>query len=48
MGKRVRVIAFFQDKKEYSNEYKLFKEAAQALSKRDDLRVGLVTDKDLV
>ena len=24
MGKRVRVIAFFSDKKEYKNEYRLF------------------------
>ena len=28
MGKRVRVIGFFNDKKEYKNEFKLFKEAA--------------------
>ena len=28
MGKRVRVIAFFNDKKEYSNDLKLFKNAA--------------------
>ena len=31
MGKRVRVIAFFSDKKEYANEFKLFKNAAQRL-----------------
>jgi hypothetical protein len=28
MGKRVRVIGLFHDKKEYSNEFKLFSEAA--------------------
>ena len=32
MGKRVRVIAFFNDKKEYANELKLFKNAAQRLA----------------
>lgn len=48
MGKRVRVIGFFHDKKEYSNEYKLFNEAAQQLAKRDDLRIGVVYNKTLV
>jgi len=28
MGKHVRVIGFFSDKKEYSNEYKHFQAAA--------------------
>lgn len=28
MGKRTRVIAFFTDKKEYNNEFKLYKRAA--------------------
>ena len=28
MGKHVRVIGLFSDKKEYSNEYKLFNQAA--------------------
>jgi len=48
MGKRTRVIGFFRDKKEYSNELKLLKQAAQAMAKRDDLRVAIVTDKDLI
>jgi hypothetical protein len=48
MGKNVRVIAFFNDKKEYKNEYKLFTEAAQKLSERDDLRIAYVTDKELI
>lgn len=48
MGKRVRVIAFFHDKKEYSNEYKLFHKAAQVLAKRDDLRIGYVTNQTLI
>jgi len=49
MGKRVRVIGFFHDKKEYKNEYRLLQEAAQALSgRRDDLRVATVSDKALV
>lgn len=49
MGKRVRVIGFFHDKSEYKNELRLLKEAAQSLSGiRDDLRVGIVTDKALV
>jgi hypothetical protein len=49
MGKRVRVIGFFHDKSEYKNELRMLTDAAQALAgKRDDLRVGLVTDKSLV
>eukprot|EP00347_Sterkiella_histriomuscorum_P004030 403362013 len=48
MSKHVRVIGFFHDKKEYANEMKLFKQAAQSLVRRDDLRVGLVTNKTLV
>jgi hypothetical protein len=44
MGKHVRVIGFFYDKGEYNNEFRLFQESAPALSKRDDLRVGLVTN----
>ena len=49
MGKRVRVIGFFHDKKEYKNEYRLLQEAAQALSgRRDDLRVATVSDKALL
>ena len=49
MSKRVRVIAFIHDKAEYKNELRLFQEAAQSLSgKRDDLRVGLVTNKTLI
>ena len=49
MGKRVRVVGFFSDKSEYKNEIRLLTEAAQALSaKRDDLRVGLVTNATLV
>ena len=49
MGKRVRVIGFFHDKKEYKNEYRLLQEAAQRLSgRRDDLRIGVVTSQALV
>ncbi|CDW87719.1 UNKNOWN [Stylonychia lemnae] len=48
MGKRVRVLALFNDKKEYSNEYKLFQKAAQSLVRRDDLRIAVVTNKTLV
>ena len=48
LTKHTRVIAFFHDKKEYSNELKLFKKAAQALVGRDDLRIGLVTKPELV
>jgi hypothetical protein len=49
MGKRVRVVGFFSDKSEYKNEIRLLTEAAQALAgKRDDLRVGLVTNKTVV
>jgi len=48
LGKHVRVIGFFGDKREYKNEFKLFQEAAQKLVTRDDLRIGYVTDRDLV
>ena len=49
MGKRVRVVGFFSDRNEYKNEIRLLTEAAQALAgKRDDLRVGLVTNKTVV
>lgn len=49
MGKRVRVVGFFSDKSEYKNEIRLLTEAAQALAgKRDDLRVGIVTNKTVV
>jgi hypothetical protein len=47
-GKRTRVVGFFRDKKEYTSEFKLFKQSAQELAVRDDLRVGLVTNKDLI
>ncbi len=49
MGKHVRVVGFFSDKNEYKNEIRLLTEAAQALAgKRDDLRVGIVTNKTVV
>ena len=48
MPKHTRVIAFFHDKNEYKNEFKLFTAAAQKLVKRDDLRIAYVTDKNLV
>ena len=49
MYKKTRVIALFHDKGEYSNELRLFQEAAQALAgRREDLRIGLVTDRALV
>ena len=48
MSKKTRVIGFFHDKKEYSNEFKLFKKAASKLVGRDDLRIGVVIDGELV
>lgn len=45
---RTRVIAFFEDVKEFEDDYKQFKKAAIELVRRDDLRVGLVTDKKLI
>jgi len=44
MGLNVRVIGFFKDKKEFKHEFKLFKQAAQRLAKRDDLRIAIVTN----
>ena len=48
MGLHVRVVAFFNDKKEYKNEFKLFQRAAQKLAVRDDLRIGYTTDKEVI
>lgn len=48
MSKHTRIIGFFHDKKEYLNEFKLFKKAASNLVGRDDLRIGVVIDTDLV
>lgn len=48
LGKHTRVIAFFNDRKEYKNEYKLFQLAAEKLAKRDDLRMAFVTDSNLI
>jgi hypothetical protein len=49
MGLSVRVIGLFYDKSEYKNELRLLKDAAQALAgTRDDLRVAIVTDKEVV
>mmetsp|Transcript_45681 Transcript_45681/g.33399 ORF Transcript_45681/g.33399 Transcript_45681/m.33399 type:complete len:174 (+) Transcript_45681:582-1103(+) len=48
MGKKVRVIGFFGDKREFKHEFKQFQDAAQKLAVRDDLRIAYVTDRDLV
>ena len=45
---KTRVIAFFEDKGEFEDEYKEFKKAALRLASRSDLRVGLVKDAELV
>jgi hypothetical protein len=45
---KMRAIVFFPDKSEYKNEYKNVKQAAEDSGNRDDLRVGIVTDRKLV
>jgi len=48
MGYNTRVVAFYYDKEEYSEDIKLLKEYAQHLSNRMNLRIGMVTDPKLV
>ena len=48
MGYNTRVVAFFYDKTEYKEEIKLLKKAAAKLSNRFNLRIGIVTDNNLI
>ena len=48
LKKKTRVIGFFGNKLDFKTELRLFKDAAQSLYFRDELRLGLVTDKALV
>ena len=48
MGYNTRVVAFFYDKAEYSEEIKLLRLNAIHMSNRYNLRIGIVTDQDLI
>jgi hypothetical protein len=43
-----RVIGFFPDKKKLTVEFKAFKQTAQQLTVRNDLRIAYVSDLSLV
>jgi hypothetical protein len=45
---RNRLIGFFSDIEEYSAEYSQFLSLAEKISHRPDLRIGIVTDKEIV
>ena len=48
LGFNTRVVAFFYDKSEYAEEIKLLRLNAIHLSNRYNLRIGIVTDKDMI
>lgn len=43
-----RVVAMFYDKDEYEEEINTLRKVAQRLAVRMNLRIGIVTDKDLI
>lgn len=45
---RIRLIGFFADVEDYSAEYSQFYSYAEKISHRPDLRIGIVTDKEIV
>lgn len=45
---KTRAIAFVFEKSEFEEELKQLKHAGRVSAKRDELRIGLVTDKKLV
>jgi hypothetical protein len=45
---RNRLVGFFSDIEDYSAEYSLFLSLAEKISHRADLRIGIVTDKEIV
>lgn len=45
---RNRLIGFFADPEEYETEYKNFHNYAEKISHRNELRVGIVTNRELV
>ena len=47
-GFNTRVVAFFSDKDEYRDEIKILKFYATVLANRYNLRIGIVTDQNLV
>lgn len=45
---RNRLIGFFADQEEYETEYKNFQNYAEKIAHRNELRVGVVTNRELV
>lgn len=45
---RIRLIGFFSDLEDYSAEYSNYLSQAEKISHRPDLRMGIVTDKEIV
>jgi hypothetical protein len=45
---KTRVIAFLFDKADFADEVKTLKQSAKFCSKRDELRIAMVTDKKLI
>jgi len=45
---RIRMIGFFSDLEDYSAEYATFLSLAEKISNRPDVRVGIITDKEIV
>ena len=48
MGHNTRVVAFYYDKSEFKVEISTLKEFATHLAIRYNLRIGIVTDKELI
>ena len=48
LGYNTRVVVFIYDKEEYKEEIKLLKYHATKMANRYNLRIGIVTDLDLV
>ena len=45
---RIRLVGFFSDLEDYSAEYSQYLSLAEKISNRPDLRMGIVTDKEIV
>ena len=48
MGHNTRVVAFYEDKSEFKVEIHTLKEFATNFAIRYNLRIGIVTDKELI
>ena len=48
MGFHTRVIAFIYDKSEYKEDIKMLREKATMMANRYNLRIGIVTDPEII